>query len=63
VLPLTDAGIGLRATGRIRATERWSAPSEFRRRLVAALDAAGLARHAVTRPPGSATPDRPTTDG
>jgi moderate conductance mechanosensitive channel len=42
VLPLTEAGIGLRATARLRADARWTAPSEFRRRLVTALDAAGI---------------------
>ena len=42
VTAVTDAGVTLRATARIRATERWSAPSEFRRRLVTALDSAGI---------------------
>lgn len=42
VLPLTEAGIGLRAAARLRAEARWTAPSEFRRRLVTALDAAGI---------------------
>lgn len=42
VSAVTDAGVTLLATARIRATERWSAPSEFRRRLVTALDAAGV---------------------
>ena len=43
VTALTDVGVTLRATARIRATERWSAPSEFRRRLVTALHDEGIA--------------------
>jgi len=43
VTALTEAGLTLRATARIRAAERWSAPSDFRRRLVTALDEAGIA--------------------
>jgi small conductance mechanosensitive channel len=43
VTELTEAGLTLRATARVRAAERWSAPSEFRRRLVTAISAAGIA--------------------
>jgi moderate conductance mechanosensitive channel len=43
VTALSEAGLTLRATARIRAAERWSAPSDFRRRLVTAFYAAGIA--------------------
>ncbi|MET1231733.1 MAG: mechanosensitive ion channel domain-containing protein [Candidatus Limnocylindrales bacterium] len=43
VTALSEAGLTLRATARIRAAERWSAPSDFRRRLVTAFRAAGIA--------------------
>jgi small conductance mechanosensitive channel len=62
VTAVTDAGVTLRATARIRAVERWSAPSEFRRRLVTALDAAGVTLPQRGRfvlaptPTGSSTP-------
>jgi small conductance mechanosensitive channel len=56
---VTEAGVTLRATARVRATDRWAAPSAFRRRLVAALHEAGIAlpqrdRYgpAPTAPPG-----------
>ncbi|MFI5291331.1 MAG: mechanosensitive ion channel family protein [Candidatus Limnocylindrales bacterium] len=61
VLPLTEAGVGLRAGARIRATDRWSAPSEFRRRLVLALAQEGIATSANPHP--SAPADRPSGGG
>ena len=63
VLPLTATGITLRATGRIRAADRWAVPSEFRRRLVEALETAGVSRPLVGFPLGVAPPEPPTPGG
>jgi small conductance mechanosensitive channel len=62
VVAVTDTGIMLRATGRIRATDRWEGPGEVRRRLLAAFAAEGIelaqrgrmvmvAEPAASRPP------------
>ena len=39
---LSDLGITLKVGGRVRATDRWAAPGEYRRRLLAAFDAEGI---------------------
>ena len=64
VTALTEAGLTLRATARVRAAERWSAPSEFRRRLVTAMSAAGIAmsprdHYAAAEPPLPSTRSAP----
>jgi small conductance mechanosensitive channel len=37
-----DLGVTLRVTGKVRAADRWAAPSELRRRLLAAFQANGI---------------------
>jgi small conductance mechanosensitive channel len=39
---LSDLGVTLKVGGRVRATDRWAAPGEYRRRLLAAFDAEGI---------------------
>jgi small-conductance mechanosensitive channel len=39
---LTDLGVTLKIGGRVRAADRWAAPGEFRKRLLAAFDAEGI---------------------
>lgn len=39
---LSDLGITLKVGGRVRATDRWAAPGEYRRRLLAAFGAEGI---------------------
>jgi small-conductance mechanosensitive channel len=39
---LSDLGITLKVGGRVRATDRWAAPGEYRRRLLAAFEAEGI---------------------
>jgi len=39
---LGDLGVTLKIGGRVRAADRWSAPGEYRRRLVAAFQADGI---------------------
>jgi small conductance mechanosensitive channel len=50
---LTDTGVTLRMTGKVRAAHRWSVPAELRRRLALALPADGieLDRRALAPPP------------
>ena len=40
--PLGDLGVTLKVGGRVRAADRWEAPGEFRRRLLAAFNAEGI---------------------
>ncbi len=40
--PLGDIGVTLKIGGRVRATDRWTAPGEFRRRLLVAFQAEGI---------------------
>ena len=40
--PMGDLGITLRVAGKVKATERWAAPSELRRRLLVAFQANGI---------------------
>jgi small conductance mechanosensitive channel len=40
---LGDLGVTLRVGGKVRATDRWTAPSELRRRLLVAFQANGIA--------------------
>ncbi len=40
--PLGDIGVTLKVGGRVRAADRWEAPGEFRRRLLAAFQAEGI---------------------
>ena len=42
VIAVTDTGVMLRASGRVRATDRWAGPGELRRRLLAAFAAEGI---------------------
>lgn len=42
VVAVTDTGITLRATGRVRATDRFIVPGELRRRILAAFSAEGI---------------------
>ena len=37
-----DLGVTLRVAGKVKATERWTAPSELRRRLLVAFQANGI---------------------
>ena len=39
---LGELGITLKVGGRVRATDRWAAPGEYRRRLLAAFAAEGI---------------------
>jgi small-conductance mechanosensitive channel len=41
--PLGDLGVTLKVGGRVRAADRWEAPGEYRRRLLAAFNAEGIA--------------------
>ena len=61
VTAVTEAGVTLRATARIRAADRWAAPSDFRRRLVAALHQAGIVLPQRDRygPPAAPQPTEP----
>ncbi len=40
--PLGDIGVTLKVGGRVRAADRWEAPGEFRRRLLAAFQVEGI---------------------
>lgn len=42
VIAVTDTGVMLRASGRVRAPDRWAGPGELRRRLLAAFAAEGI---------------------
>lgn len=42
ITDMTEAGVTLRVSGRIRATDRWAAPGEFRRRLLRAFADNGI---------------------
>jgi small-conductance mechanosensitive channel len=42
VSALGDLGVTLKIGGRIKATDRWAAPGEFRKRLLAAFNAEGI---------------------
>ncbi len=55
---LGDYGVTLKVLGAVHAEERWAAPGEFRKRLLAAFDARGIE---IARPPGVvvATPPAP----
>jgi small-conductance mechanosensitive channel len=54
---LGDAGVTLKILGSVRATEQWAAAGEYRKRLLAALDANGIDTPGRIRP---ADADRPT---
>jgi moderate conductance mechanosensitive channel len=56
---LTDLGVTLKIGGRVKAVDRWAAPGEFRKRLLAAFDAEGITiarRGAVVIGQSGATP-------
>jgi moderate conductance mechanosensitive channel len=55
---LSDLGVTLRVSGKVRAADRWAAPSELRRRLVTAFQANGISIPArgVVMDPGPAGP-------
>lgn len=65
---LGDLGATLRITGKVRAADRWAAPGELRRRLLAAFQANGIeisARHRVVlaRESGGAPASGTGTEG
>jgi small conductance mechanosensitive channel len=58
---LGDLGITVRVAGKVRPTDRWTAPSELRKRLIVAFQANGIeipvrAQFPVGTPGGSGSP-------
>ncbi len=66
VIAVTDTGVMLRASGRVRATDRWAGPGELRRRLLAAFAAEGIELaqrgRVVMVAPSGAPPPPPDVD-
>ncbi len=60
VTGLGELGATLRIGGKVRATDRWAAPGELRRRLLVAFQANGIQIPAASRVVGAAGPPGPT---
>ena len=57
---ISDQGVTLKILGSVRAPEQWAAAGEYRKRLIAALDANGIDTPGRVRPP-AAPPSVPGT--
>lgn len=60
---VSDLGPTIRVAGKVRAADRWVAPSELRKRLLEAFQANGIALPAGSRVGGEAEPGGPSAGG